>query len=109
ARLPWLRDLGITAIELMPVAAFPGARNWGYDGASLFAPSEQYGTPDDLRAFVDAAHAHGLAVIQDVVYNHLGPDGAYLAAFVPPVLTARHPSSWGQGIDLDGPDSALVR
>lgn len=109
ARLPWLRDLGVTAVELMPVAAFPGTRNWGYDGAMLFAPSEQYGSPDDLRRLVDSAHALGLAVLQDVVYNHLGPDGAYLAAFVPGVLTSRHPSSWGKGIDLDGPDSALVR
>lgn len=109
ARLPWLRDLGVTAVELMPIAAFPGTRNWGYDGAALFAPSEQYGTPDDLRQFVDTAHALGLSVVLDVVYNHLGPDGAYLAAFVPTVLTGRHPSAWGKGIDLDGPDSALVR
>src|SRR5690606_7153661 len=92
-RLPWLRDLGVTAVELMPVAAFPGTRNWGYDGAALFAPSERYGTPDDLRQFVDTAHALGLSVLLDVVYNHLGPDGAYLAAFVPPVLTGRHPSA----------------
>lgn len=109
ARLPWLRDLGVTAVELLPVAAFPGTRSWGYDGAALFAPSEQYGTPDDLRAFVDAAHGLGLAVLQDVVYNHLGPDGAYLAAFVPPVLTGRHASSWGKGINLDGDESAYVR
>lgn len=108
-RLPWLRDLGVTAVELLPVAAFPGTRNWGYDGAALFAPSERYGTPDDLRRLVDAAHALGLSVLLDVVYNHLGPDGAYLAAFVPGVLTSRHPSAWGKGIDLDGPDSALVR
>lgn len=109
ARLPWLRDLGVTAVELMPVAAFPGTRNWGYDGAALFAPSERYGHPDDLRRLVDEAHGLGLAVFLDVVYNHLGPDGAYLAAFVPHVLTDRHPSPWGRGIDLDGPDSALIR
>lgn len=109
ARLPWLRDLGVTAIELMPVAAFPGTRNWGYDGAALFAPAATYGTPDDLRRLVDTAHALGLAVLQDVVYNHLGPDGAYLAAFVPSILTSRHTSSWGKGIDLDGPESAWVR
>lgn len=108
-RLPWLQALGVTAVELMPVAAFPGTRNWGYDGAALFAPSAHYGTPDDLRRFVDRAHALGLSVLQDVVYNHLGPDGAYLAAFVPPVLTTRHLSSWGAGIDLDGPASAHVR
>src|SRR5690606_25905526 len=71
-RLPVLRDLGVTAIELMPVADFPGARNWGYDGVALYAPSRAYGTPDDLRALVDRAHALGLAVILDVVYNHLG-------------------------------------
>ena len=76
-RLGTLASLGVTAIELMPVAAFAGSRNWGYDGVSLFAPAACYGTPDDLRALVDAAHAHGLAVILDVVYNHLGPDGAY--------------------------------
>jgi maltooligosyltrehalose trehalohydrolase len=109
ARLPWLRDLGVTAVELMPVAAFPGTRNWGYDGAALFAPSERYGHPDDLRRFVDEAHGLGLAVFLDVVYNHLGPDGAYLAAYVPHVLTDRHPSPWGNGIDVDGPDSALIR
>jgi maltooligosyltrehalose trehalohydrolase len=108
-RLAWLRDLGVTAVEVMPVAAFPGSRNWGYDGAALFAPSEHYGHPDDLRRFVDRAHRLGLAVFLDVVYNHLGPDGAYLAAFVPNVLTDRHPSAWGMGIDLDGPHSALVR
>ncbi len=108
-RLPWLRDLGVTAVELMPVAAFPGGRNWGYDGAALFAPAAAYGSADDLRRFVDAAHALGLAVLQDVVYNHLGPDGAYLAAFVPAILTSRHASSWGEGIDLDSPGSAYVR
>lgn len=108
-RLPWLRDLGVTAVELMPVAAFPGGRNWGYDSAALFAPTAAYGTADDLRRFVDTAHALGLAVLQDVVYNHLGPDGAYLAAFVPRILTDRHRSSWGKGIDLDGPESAYVR
>lgn len=109
ARLPWLRDLGVTAVELMPVASFPGRHNWGYDGAALSAPAAAYGTPDDLRRLVDEAHALGLAVLQDVVYNHLGPDGAYLAAFVPTVLTTRHTSSWGQGINLDGPGSTWVR
>ena len=84
-RLRELHDLGITAIELMPVADFAGARNWGYDGVGLFAPSRNYGRPDDLRAFVDAAHGLGLAVILDVVYNHLGPEGAYLPQFYPAV------------------------
>ena len=109
ARLPELADLGVTAIELMPVAAFPGTRNWGYDGAALFAPSERYGHPDQLRALVDRAHALGLAVLLDVVYNHLGPDGAYLAAYMPTIFTDRHQSPWGRGINLDGPGCEDVR
>ncbi len=108
-RLPELITLGVTAIELMPVAAFPGTRNWGYDGAALFAPSECYGHPDDLRALVDRAHALGLAVLHDVVYNHLGPDGAYLAAYMPTFFTDRHESPWGRGINLDGPRCEDVR
>jgi maltooligosyltrehalose trehalohydrolase len=109
ARLPYLRDLGVTAIELMPVADFGGARNWGYDGVALFAPSRVYGTPDAFRRFVDAAHAHGLAVILDVVYNHLGPEGAYIHAFSPAYFTDRHQNPWGTAINLDGPSSAVVR
>ncbi len=109
ARLPELQQLGVTAIELMPVADFPGDRNWGYDGVALYAPARCYGTPDDLRRLVDAAHRLGLAVILDVVYNHLGPDGAYLSRFSPHYFTDRHPSPWGAGIDLDGPHSARVR
>jgi maltooligosyltrehalose trehalohydrolase len=109
ARLPALAALGVTAVELMPVAAFPGARNWGYDGAAWFAPSERYGHPDDLRALVDVAHGLGLAVLLDVVYNHLGPDGAYLAAVMPTVFTDRHHTPWGRAINLDGPGSAAVR
>jgi maltooligosyltrehalose trehalohydrolase len=108
-RLPFLRDLGVTAIELMPVADFPGARNWGYDGVSLFAPARCYGTPDDLRRFADTAHKLGLAVHLDVVYNHLGPDGSYLAAFSPFFLSQRHRSPWGAGINYDGPHSEIVR
>ncbi|MGE0444064.1 MAG: alpha-amylase family glycosyl hydrolase [Vicinamibacterales bacterium] len=108
-RLPYLRDLGVTAIELMPVADFPGRWNWGYDGVCLFAPSRAYGPPDDLRALVDAAHAHGLAIFLDVVYNHLGPDGAYANAFSPYYFTDRHQSPWGRGVNLDGPHSAAVR
>jgi maltooligosyltrehalose trehalohydrolase len=107
--LPAIAELGVTAIELMPVAAFPGARNWGYDGAALFSPSERYGHPDQLRALVDRAHALGLAVLLDVVYNHLGPDGAYLAAWMPTIFTDRHRSPWGRGINLDGPGSTEVR
>jgi maltooligosyltrehalose trehalohydrolase len=109
ARLPELAELGITVIELMPLADFPGARNWGYDGVSLFAPSRAYGAPDDLRRFVDRAHAHGLAVILDVVYNHFGPDGAYFSRFSPSYLSNTHSSPWGAAVNLDGPDSANVR
>jgi len=108
-RLPYLRDLGVTAIELMPVADFPGSRNWGYDGTALFAPARCYGAPDDLRALVDAAHAHGLGVLLDVVYNHVGPDGAYLFAFSPWYFTDRHPSPWGKSVNLDGPHAADAR
>ena len=108
-RLPYLDDLGVTAIELMPVADFPGERNWGYDGVALFAPARCYGQPDDLRVLVDAAHRHGLAVYLDVVYNHLGPDGAYANAFSQHYFTDRHESPWGRGVNLDGPCSSEVR
>ncbi|MEZ5287378.1 MAG: malto-oligosyltrehalose trehalohydrolase [Vicinamibacterales bacterium] len=108
-RLPYLRDLGVTAVELMPVAAWPGTRNWGYDGVALFAPSEQYGTPDDLRAFVDRAHGLRLSVLLDVVYNHVGPDGAYLYAFSPWYFTDDHPSPWGASANLDGRHAAQAR
>jgi maltooligosyltrehalose trehalohydrolase len=105
-RLPELGRLGVTEIELMPVAAFPGRWNWGYDGGALYAPSATYGRPDDLRRLVDAAHGLGLAVLMDVVYNHLGPDGAYLAAFAPTIFAA-HDSPWGGGLDFVDPDSLL--
>ena len=108
-RLPLLRDLGVTAVELMPVGDFPGRRNWGYDPAALFAPARCYGTPDELRAFVDTAHRLGLAVHLDVVYNHFGPAGAYGPAFSRHFLTARHRSPWGDGIDLDGENGRVVR
>jgi maltooligosyltrehalose trehalohydrolase len=108
-RLAYLVDLGVTAIELMPVAAFPGRRNWGYDGVALFAPACEYGRPEDLRHLVDSAHRAGLAVLLDVVYNHLGPDGAYLCVFSPDFLSPHHASPWGKGINLDGPGSAMVR
>src|SRR6185437_5965893 len=107
--LPYLRDLGVTAIELMPLADFAGRRNWGYDGVALFAPSRAYGRPDDLRAFVDAAHAHDLAVIIDVVYNHLGPEGAYLPSFSTAFLTPKHETPWGQAVNLDDRGSETVR
>lgn len=109
AHLPAVAALGVTAIELMPVADFPGERNWGYDGVAIFAPARCYGTPDDLRALIDAAHGHGLAVYLDVVYNHLGPDGAYANAFSPYYFTDRHSSPWGKGVNLDGEHSAAVR
>ena len=108
-RLGKLHELGITAIELMPVAEFAGGRNWGYDGVCLYAPSRNYGRPDDFRAFVDAAHGLGIAVILDVVYNHLGPEGAYLPQFYPAYLTDRHNTPWGRGVNLDGPGSDTVR
>ena len=102
-KLPYLRELGVTAIELMPVAEFAGTRNWGYDGAALFAPSSAYGGPDALRRLIDDAHAHGLGVILDVVYNHLGPDGAYLHAASPEFFTRDSASPWGAAVDLSSP------
>jgi maltooligosyltrehalose trehalohydrolase len=108
-RLPYLRDLGVTAVELMPAADFPGERNWGYDGVQLFAPARCYGTPDDLRRLVDDAHRLGLAVFQDVVYNHLGPDGNYLGVYSPFYFTDKHKSPWGAGVNLDGDHNGPVR
>jgi maltooligosyltrehalose trehalohydrolase len=109
ARLAYLAHLGITAIEVMPVAECAGGRNWGYDGVDLFAPSHHYGTPDDLRRLVDAAHLHGIAVILDVVYNHLGPDGAYLSAFSPYYFASHDTTRWGAAVNLDGEHSDQVR
>jgi maltooligosyltrehalose trehalohydrolase len=108
ARLPELAALGVTAVELMPVAQFPGERNWGYDGVHPFAVQASYGGPDGLKRFVDAAHAAGLAVVLDVVYNHLGPEGNYLRAFGP-YFTDRYRTPWGEAINFDGPDSDEVR
>jgi maltooligosyltrehalose trehalohydrolase len=108
-RLEYLAELGITAIELMPIAESAGARNWGYDGVDLFAPSHHYGTPDELRRLVNAAHRHGIGVIVDVVYNHLGPDGAYLSAFSPYYFSAHHTNRWGAAVNLDGEHSEHVR
>jgi maltooligosyltrehalose trehalohydrolase len=107
-RLDHLVALGVTAIELMPVADFPGARNWGYDGVLLFAPDSSYGRPEDLKALVDAAHARGLMVLLDVVYNHFGPDGNYLAAYAP-IFTDRHKTPWGAAVNYDAEGSAAVR
>ncbi|HYL05391.1 MAG TPA: malto-oligosyltrehalose trehalohydrolase, partial [Thermoanaerobaculia bacterium] len=101
-RLAGLADLGVTMLEVMPVAEFPGRFGWGYDGVDLFAPSHLYGEPDDFRRFVDAAHGHGLAVILDVVYNHFGPDGNYLEQFSPDYFTDRHGNEWGKAIHFYG-------
>ena len=109
AELPRLKDLGVTAIEVLPVADFPGRFGWGYDGVNLFAPTRLYGGPDDFRRFVDRAHAVGLGVLLDVVYNHFGPDGNYLKEFSEHYFTDRHPCEWGEAINLDGPGSAPVR
>ncbi|HEX3739801.1 MAG TPA: malto-oligosyltrehalose trehalohydrolase [Terriglobales bacterium] len=109
AKLDYLASLGVTAIELMPVADFPGERNWGYDGVLPFAPARCYGRPDDLKRLVDAAHAKGLMVFLDVVYNHLGPEGNYLTLYAPEFFTARHQTPWGPAINFDGPDSRPVR
>ena len=109
AKLPYLADLGVTAIELMPLADFAGARNWGYDGVALFAPSRAYGRPGDLRAFVNAAHRAGLAVLIDTVYNHLGPEGAYLPSYSAQFLTDKHRTPWGGAVNLDDRGSTVVR
>jgi maltooligosyltrehalose trehalohydrolase len=107
--LPKLRDLGVTMIEMMPVNDFPGRFGWGYDGVGLFAPTRLYGEPDDLRRFVDGAHAIGLAVILDVVYNHIGPDGNFLERFSADYFTDRHKNEWGKAINFDGQNAAGSR
>jgi malto-oligosyltrehalose trehalohydrolase len=109
SRLDHLQRLGVTALELLPVADFAGRRNWGYDGVLLYAPDSSYGRPDDLKELVQQAHARGLMVFLDVVYNHFGPDGNYLAVSAPQFFTARHATPWGEAIDFDGPDSRPVR
>jgi len=107
-RLPDLVALGVTAFEIMPVAAFPGERNWGYDGAYLFAPQHGYGGPSGLKRLVDACHAHGLAVVLDVVYNHLGPEGNYLGEYAP-YFTDRYQTPWGSALNYDGAESDGTR
>ncbi len=107
-RLAELVELGVTAIEIMPVAQFPGERNWGYDGVHLYAAQNSYGGPTGLARLVDAAHMHGLGVILDVVYNHLGPEGNYLGLFGP-YFTDRHHTPWGQAPNFDGPDCEPMR
>jgi maltooligosyltrehalose trehalohydrolase len=108
AKIPHLVDLGITHVELMPLATFPGRRGWGYDGVDLYAPHPAYGTPRQLAAFVAACHAAGLRVLLDVVYNHLGPDGNYLGGYGP-YFTDRYKTAWGDAINYDGPHSDPVR
>src|SRR5262249_59710882 len=99
--LPALAELGVTVLEVMPVAEFPGRFGWGYDGVCLYAPTRLYGAPDDFRRFVDSAHAVGLGVILDVVYNHVGPDGNYLKEFAPAYFTNRYKNDWGEAINFD--------
>jgi maltooligosyltrehalose trehalohydrolase len=108
-RLDYLADLGITAIELMPVADFPGQRNWGYDGVFPFAPDSTYGRPEDLKCLVRSAHDHGMMVLLDVVYNHFGPEGNYLNSYAPQFFSGRHKTPWGNAINFDGPESRVVR
>jgi len=109
AKLDYLAGLGVTAVELMPLASFPGERNWGYDGVLPFAPAPCYGRPEDLKRLIDAAHAKNLMVFLDVVYNHFGPEGNYLGLYAPDFFTQRHHTPWGQAINFDGPHSRTVR
>jgi maltooligosyltrehalose trehalohydrolase len=109
AQLEELSRLGISVLEIMPVADFAGEFGWGYDGVDLFAPAHCYGRPDEFRTFVDSAHAVNIGVILDVVYNHLGPDGNYLKEFSPEYFTDRYENDWGEAINFDGSDSGPVR
>ena len=108
-KLDHLVQLGVTAIEIMPVGDFPGRRNWGYDGVLPYAPDSAYGRPEDFKRLVAEAHRRGLMVILDVVYNHFGPDGNYLPVYAPSFFTERHKTPWGAGINYDGADSRPVR
>jgi maltooligosyltrehalose trehalohydrolase len=108
-RLADLKLLGVTALQIMPVAAFPGARNWGYDGVLQFAPAPCYGGPSDLKALIDAAHELGMMVLLDVVYNHFGPEGNYLHAYCPEFFNPAHRTPWGAAINFDGAGSRTVR
>lgn len=107
-KIPYLKKLGVNCLEIMPVAQFPGKRNWGYDGAALYAPQNSYGGPEGLKKLVQACHASGLAVCLDVVYNHLGPEGNYLNDFGP-FFTGRYKTPWGKAVNFDGPSSKPVR
>lgn len=108
-KLDYLAEVGVTAIELMPLASFPGDRDWGYDGVLPYAPASCYGRPEDVKQFVDAAHARNLMVFLDVVYNHLGPEGNYLSLYAPQFFSERHHTPWGKAINFDGPCSRTVR
>ena len=108
-RLDYLADLGVTAIELMPVADFPGKRNWGYDGVLVFSPDAAYGTPEDLKRLVAAAHARGIMVFLDVVYNHFGPEGNYISLYAAEFFNPEHHTPWGAAIDFDGANARPVR
>jgi malto-oligosyltrehalose trehalohydrolase len=108
-RIPDLARLGITAIELLPLAAFPGQRGWGYDGVLPYAPHAAYGAIDELKGLVQTAHRCGVMVLLDVVYNHFGPEGNYLGSYARPFFTDRYHTPWGQAINLDGEDSREVR
>ncbi len=108
-KLPLLSEVGVTVVELMPVSEFDGQFGWGYDGVKWYAPTHLYGAPDDFRRFVDAAHALGMGVILDVVYNHFGPSGNYTAAFSPFFISQRHPTEWGDALNFDGAGASGVR
>jgi maltooligosyltrehalose trehalohydrolase len=108
-RLDYLADLGVTAIELMPLSDFPGRRNWGYDGVLPFAPDAAYGRPEDLKRLIEQAHERGLMILLDVVYNHFGPEGNYLGRYAKPFFTERHHTPWGAAINFDGVHSREVR
>lgn len=109
AKLDYLADLGITAVELMPLADFPGERNWGYDGVLPYAPDSSYGTVADLHGFIEAAHSRNLMVFLDVVYNHFGPEGNYLYVYAKPFFTDRYRTPWGSALDFQGPRAETVR
>jgi maltooligosyltrehalose trehalohydrolase len=108
-KLPLLAEIGISTVEMMPIADFPGSFGWGYDGVCFFAPTRLYGTPNDLKHFIDIAHRLGIAVILDVVYNHFGPDGNFLPLFSDHYLTDKYPNEWGEAINFDGPHCEPVR
>src|ERR1700747_1143115 len=108
-KLDYLANLGVTGVEILPVSSFAGQRNWGYDGVLPYSPAAVYGRPDDLKSFIETAHAKGLMVFLDVVYNHFGPEGNSLPQYAPQFFSHRHRTSWGPAINFDGPGSRMVR